>query len=294
MIRKFISFFTEIPKDSWRDVVLSSLLIPLVFYLFTKMRLWLVSIKPLNMLLTGYKKPEGSILIFLSQLSGANDQGNVNLSQRYLAFFPKPLPNNQNHREARQYQNVDPVWSQSDGLCTSEVFNLLGHLNGQQRIKIADTLKDWNDRSSPVFTVGFNPKTLDLMSSCTPINFRANSQWTCLSIDGNEFALNANYPNDAGVVQKTFYKNSNIPVFILAGLGTTGTEVSGKVLNQNRIALGKLYGSAPFCVLFKTDIQRGNNYYEITGLFPKPKSYRAIWYPITFFRLHRKNVFVKS
>lgn len=85
--------------------------------------------------------------------------------------------------------------------------------------------------------------------------------------------------------------NSKMPVFILAGLGTTGTEAAGKVLNENCISLGKLCGNGSFCVLFKTDITKGSNYYEIKGIFPKPKLYRAFWYPLTFIKWHFKKIY---
>ena len=51
MIQEILDFFTGITKDSWRDAVISSLLIPLVFYLFTKLRTWLLSISPINLVL---------------------------------------------------------------------------------------------------------------------------------------------------------------------------------------------------------------------------------------------------
>lgn len=294
MIQKIIEFFSGISKDSWRDVVLSSLLIPLVFYLFTKLRTWLVSLRPLNLLLAGYRKSKKDILIFLSQLSGATNQNNqlqLTPNQLYISRFPKPLPQNQNTVGLRAYQNIDPVWSQSDGQCAAEVFNLLGQISKHQGFRIADTIRDWNEYSNPVFTVGFNPKTHDLLNCCTPINFQLGSNGMNLSIQGHASALGAAYPADAGIVQKTFVSNSNVPVFILAGLGTTGTEASGKVLNENCIALGKLYGSSSFCVLFKTDITRGSSYYEMTGIFPKPQLYRALWYPITFYKWYRKKIF---
>jgi len=294
MVQKFIEFFSGISKDSWRDVVLSSFLIPLVFYLFTKLRTWLVSIRPLNLLLAGYRKSKKDILIFLSQLSGANNQNNqlqLTPNQLYLSRFPQPLPQNQNNVGFLAYQNIDPVWSQSDGQCAAEVFNLLGQIKKDQGFRIADTIRDWNEHSNPIFSIGFNPKTRDLMNFCTPINFQLSPNGMNLSIEGHNFNLGAVYPADAGIVQKTFVTNSDIPVFFLAGLGTTGTEAAGKVLNENCIAFGKLYGGSSFCVLFKTNITRGSNYYEITGLFPKPKKYRAIWYPITFFKWHRKKIF---
>jgi hypothetical protein len=291
MIQKFLDFFLKIPIDTWRDVVLSSFFIPLVFYLATKLRIWIVSLFPLNILFAGYRKTKTDILIFLSQLSGSNTQSQLVQNQIYISRFPQPLPTNQNNIAALTYRNIDPVWSQSDGQCAAEVFNILGQINKHQGFRIADTIRDWNERINPIFTIGFNPKTRDLLNCCTPINFQLLDSDTNLSIEGQAMPLGARYPDDAGILQKTFVTNTDIPVFILAGLGTAGTEVAGKVLNQNCIALGKLYGNKPFCVLFKTDIIRRSSYYEIKGIFPKPKLYRALWYPITFFKWYRKKVY---
>jgi hypothetical protein len=80
MIQEIIDFFTGIPKDSWRDVILSSFLIPLVFYLFTKLRIWLVSIQPKKLVLGGFQKSKKDILIFLTQLSGAHKQNNQSMA----------------------------------------------------------------------------------------------------------------------------------------------------------------------------------------------------------------------
>jgi hypothetical protein len=293
MIQEVIDFFTGIPKDSWRDVVISSFLIPTVFYLFTKLRVWLVSTQPINLVLDGFRNSKKDILIFLSQLSGANNHNNqlhLTHNQIYVCRFPQPLPQNQNNFGIRTYQNIDPVWSQSDGQCAAEIFNLLGQINKHDGFRIADILKDWNEHFSPIFSIGFNPKTRDLMSYCSPINFQLGANDTNLSISGNNLALGAAYPSDAGILQKTFMANSKMPVFILTGLGTTGTEAAGKVLNENCISLGKLYGRGSFCLLFQTNITRGSDYYEIKGIFPKPKLYRALWYPVTFIKWHFKKI----
>lgn len=84
MTQEIIDFFTGIPKDSWRDVVLSSFFIPLVFYLITKLRIWLVSIQPQNLVLAGFQKSKKDILIFLTQLSGAHKQNNQLSSIHFL------------------------------------------------------------------------------------------------------------------------------------------------------------------------------------------------------------------
>lgn len=291
MFQKVLDFFTSISKSTWQDIVLSSIFIPLVILSLSKLRVWLISLHPLNLIFKGYRNTKNDILVFISQLSGANNQGQLNPGQRYVARFPQPLPYNQANVGFMAYQNIDPVWSQSDGQCVAEVFNILGRINKDQGFRIADTVRDWNDRSNPLFSIGFNPKTSDVRNSCVPINFQLAANGTTLNIDGHNPPLGCVYPDDAGIVQKTFLENTDIPTFILAGLGTTGTEVAGRALNQNCIGLGKLYGNKPFCVLFKTDITKGNSYYEIEGIFPKPNLLRAFWYPFTFINWYRKKVF---
>jgi hypothetical protein len=294
MIEQVIHFFIDIPLDSWRDIFLSSFIIPLVFYLFSALRKYFISARPLNQVLAGFRKSKEDILIFLSQLSSAQTQGTqLKLGQRqlYVARFPMPTPQNQANIAIRNYTNIDPVWSQSDGQCAAEIFNLLGQVKKHQGFRIANTIRDWNIYSKAIFTVGFNPKTVDLLSICNPVNFKLDETGNYLSITGHEYTLNSLYPLDAGVIQKTFLSSTGKPVFILAGLGTTGTEAAGKVLNENAIAFGKLYGSSSFCVLFQTDITRGGSFYKIKGIFPRPILYRALWYPKTFFHWYRKNVF---
>jgi hypothetical protein len=294
MLNRIIDFFLNIPKDTWRDVVLSSMLIPLSFYSATKLRIWLESLRPKNSIFHGYKSAKNDILIFLSQLSAADDQQNMKTNQKYITSFPKSLPNNRNHLETQNYINIDPIWSQSDGLCATQVFNILGQINKYQDFRVADTIIDWNKRSNPIFTIGFNPKTIDLINSCAPINFQLNENGTTISLKEHMLILDAIYPNDAGIIQKTFISNTNIPVFILAGLGTTGTEVAGKVLNQNCVALGKLYGNKSFCLLFRTEITKGSSYYDLKCAYPKPQIIRALFYPVTYIKWYKKKLFLKS
>lgn len=291
MIQEIFDFFTGITKNSWRDVVISSMLIPLVFYLFTKLCTWLKSILPLNLVLAGFRKSKKDILIFLSQLSAASNQSQLTPNQLYVCQFPQPQPQNQTYLESRPFHNIDPLWSQADGQCAAEVYNLLGQINKHKGFRIANLQRDWTEHFSPIFSIGFNPKTNDLMNYCSPINFQLGTNCDELSITGHNLVLGDTYPSDAGILQKTYMSNSKLPVFILAGIGTTGTETSGKVLNENCISFGKLYGSRSFCVLFKTDITRGSNYYEIMGVYPKPKLYRALWYPITFIKWHNKKIY---
>lgn len=290
MIQSIIDFFSNISKDNWQSVVISSFLIPFIFYIFTKLKTYLGSIKPLNLVFSGFRNSKNDILIFLSQLSGACNN-ELNQNQQYIAKFPNPLPQNQSNQGKAHYRNIDLVWSQSDGLCAAEVFNLLGQINKHQGFRIADTINDWSKNKCPIFSIGFNPKTKDLIRFCIPINFNLGANSSSIAIEGLDIVLGSDYPNDAGILQKTYIINSNVPVFILAGLGTTATEASGKVLNENCISLGKLYGNGSFCILFKTDISRGSEFYEIMGMFPKPPLYRAILYPLTFIKWQRKKNF---
>ncbi len=289
MLKTVTDFFTITDKAIWQDVILSSLLIPFVIWIFEKIRMWINSTRPLRLLLKGYVGKENEVLLYLSQFSGADASGNQNPNQKYVTFYPSPLPTNRSNKNSALYQNIDPVWSESDGRCAADIFNILGRVGKNKNIKIADTVKDWGKHITPIFSIGFNPKTQDLLTECEPINYSLKD--LALSIDGSAIKLDSGYPGDAGIIQKTFVKNTSVPVFILAGLGTLGTEVSGNVLSRNCVELGKLYGSKTFCLLFKTDITKGRDYYDIKSMYPKPAYWRAILYPVTFFRWHGRNIF---
>jgi hypothetical protein len=146
MIQEIFDFFTGTTKESWRGVVISSLLIPLVFYLFTKLRTWLISIRPINLVLAEFRKSKKDILIFLSQLSATNNQLQLTHNQLYVCQFPQPSSQNQNNLGSRQYQNIDPLWSQADGQCAAEVFNLLGQINKYKGIRIANLQRHYKGK----------------------------------------------------------------------------------------------------------------------------------------------------
>ena len=289
-MKKVIDFFNITDKAIWQHVVLVAILIPLVLLVLEKIKKWYINAKPLSLLLNGYKNSNFEVLLFLSQLSGANDSHQKNPNQKYIASFPMPLPTDKNNLEYRRYQNIDPVWSETDGRCAADVFNILGRVSIIKDIRIADTIKDWDKHRNPIFTIGFNPKTVDLEKECKKINYEGyNSGY--LKIEGHDLKLDSRYPKDAGIIQKTFLNNTTVPVFILAGLGTNGTATSGYFLNENCLELGKLYGNEAFCVLLQTDITKGRNYYEIKGVYPRPNMLRAFLYPIVFYTWNKKNVF---
>lgn len=268
-----IDYIKSIDKAVWQDVFLSAIFIPIAIYVFKTIGNWITIKRPGNLLLKGFRK-QGDVLIFLSQLFGTSNNTDVNRDQKFIAFYPNPLPNNKNNQGTRHYINVNPVWSESDGRCATDIFNLLGRVDKTDNVKIAETIKDWDRREVPIFSIGFNPKTHDLITECSPINFSGLDR-DVLKIDGHSIELNSRMPYDAGIIQKTFLRDRNIPVFILAGHGMMGTELSGYFLKENFIILGKLYGDKPFCILLKTDVTKGKTYHEVKGIYPKPSSLYA-------------------
>jgi hypothetical protein len=123
------------------------------------------------------------------------------------------------------------------------------------------------------------------------MHFTLDPTGTVISIQDHAIQLNAISPNDAGVVQKTFLNNSKNPVIMLAGLGTTGTQAAGNVLNENCVALGKLFGNQPFCVLFQANVQQGASSYDIRAIFPKPHWSKCLFYPATYIKWYRRKIF---
>jgi hypothetical protein len=281
------NFFFHIPSDTWRDVILNSIIIPIVFEFYSQLRsIWLNSY-PLSQLFYGYRNSDYEILVFLSQLSSFR----IGLSNpSYFSNYPSPLPNNHNKLATKNFQNIDPLWSQSDGKCVSHILNIIGKINITLNYRIANTILDWRNHYNPIFTIGFNPKTVNLYNYCNPLYFDV-SNGNSITIQGHSFVLDCNYPKDAGIIQKTIITETNSSVFIIAGLGTTGTEVAGYLLSSNAVDLGKLYGNKAFCLAFKTDMDMAEVNSVIKGVYPRPHWSKAIFYPVTYFKWKTKNVF---
>jgi len=273
----------------WQDVVVSAFIIPLAFYVFKKIIFLIDSLIPSKQILDGYTRENDGVLIFHSQMSGADDNGVFNPNQKYITQYPAPLPSNRGNMKQQNKLNIDPVLSQAEMECLTDIYSLLGSIGKVSNVRTGDLIKDWNDWSSPMFSVGFNPKTHELIKKCDPISFTLLSNE--LKLSKFQYTLNSLNYNDAGVIQKTFQKGTNVPVIILAGLGTTGTSSSGLIFKQNIIGLGKLYGKDPFCVFIKANIQSGRTASSIDKIFPKPKFFNIILHPITYYRFNSKLYF---
>jgi hypothetical protein len=62
------------------------------------------------------------------------------------------------------------------------------------------------------------------------------------------------------------------------------TEITGFFFKQNAEVLGKLYDSGSFCVLLKTDIRKGREYYSIEAMYPKPRVYKMFTHPVVWYK----------
>jgi hypothetical protein len=293
MLTTITSFLFVKDKAIWQDVVLSSLCIPFVFWVLFKFRQWYNSQRPLNVLFKGVLDAN-QVLIFISQLSAADSTLQKISDPKYFTSYPSPTATDRFNLEHKGYRNIDPVWSESDGRCVADIFNVLGNVGKIKNVRVADTQKDWGRNNIPILSIGFNAKTIDLLDICDPINYKGYpiNPGEYLQIDGSEKKCYSVVPNDAGIIQKTFFKKSDVPVFLLAGLGTMGTEITGYFFSQNAVGLGKMFGSRAFCVLLSTNATRGREYSSIEAMWPKPSLMRIILHPIVYYQW--KSFFPKS
>ena len=288
-ITTLLSFTGVEDKSVWQDVLLSSFLIPVMIFLGVKLSGWWNKIRPSRLVFKDYLDKDSRVFIFHSQMSSADDNWNLKDNPKYVTRFPQPTPTNHANLGVQQKFNIDPVSSCADSECVADVFNILGLVHKTKNIFIGDLINDWNIWSDPIFSVGFNPKTHKLIERCSPIFFELDN--TALKVKNTNISFDSYLPNDAGVIQKTFDKESKKSVFILAGLGTMGTSEAGYVLKNNFIKLGKLFGNNSFCVFFKVKIDEGENSALIQKITPKPKWFRIILCPVSYFSFRKKGYF---
>jgi len=286
-------------KTVWQDTIISSILIgalllPLSLFVLRKIGSFFNKNMPLHLLFGGMLSNNLTTLIFLSQLTALDDNGNIDSAPSYTIKYPFPLPTNRGNIATADRGNIDPVWSEGDGECLADVFNALGTAGIASNIKVADTIQDWFKNNNPIISIGFNPKTLELEKRCYPLHYRKTDKIARVGgqvIHTPHLSLGKkslhSIASDAGIIQKTFIKNSDTPVFILAGLGTLGTSAAGYILRENAVSLGKLYGNDSFCILISVVAHSGRSGSNIVNVFPKPKLQRRFMYPITYIKFNK-------
>lgn len=298
MLESIISFIQKNNLDSitiWVEIVISSILLPLFFEFGKRIIVYVKDKRPLNSLLSGYVSKKDEVLLFLSQLSAVTDNIERVENQKYIIQYPEPTPREKNHLSNAYRHQIDPVWSEGDGECLADIYNVLGRANKSENIKIASTVKDWSKLANPTFSIGFNPKTTEqLMKICNPIFFRhiENDFGGHLEIDGHDLKLNAFLPDDPSIVQKTYYNNT--PIFLLAGLGTAGTSSAGYFLKVYCRDLGRLYGDRPFCALLLTNTNNGRESVILKAIYPYPKITNILFHPFSFYKFAKMSVFPRS
>lgn len=288
-ILKILSFTGVEDKSVWQHIFISALLIPIVILLLNKFLIWWNSKKPSRLVFKNCLKKDKNIFIFHSQMSGTDNNWNFNPNQKYITRFPRPLPTNHANLGVQKKKNVDPVLSQAEAQCLTDVYNVLGKVGKVKNIIVGDLINDWNIWSEPIFSVGFNPKTLKLIEKCSPIYFELTKD--TVVIKNKNISYNSISPNDVGIIQKTFTKDTHSPVFILAGLGTPGTSASGYIWRKNFIKIGKMFGSNPFCIFLKVKTDEGKTSAFIDKIYPAPNWRRIILYPLTYYSFIKKNIF---
>lgn len=275
----------------WQDIAVSSVVIPITLLLMTKLLEWWNKLRPSRSIFKGYLSENKDVYVFHSEMSVANDDWSKNPEPKYISFFPSPTPTNHNNLNIQRKLNIDLVSSVADGECVADIFNILGQVRKTKRIHLGDTIKDWHKWSTPIFSVGFNPKTEKLLKKCDPIYFELVNNSHGLTLKNDSIVLDDQSPNDAGIIQKTFDCESKVPVFILAGIGTTGTSAAGHVLKENYVKLGRLYGNRPFCLLFRVKLDEGKQSAQIKRIMPQPKWYVYILHPITILTFKNRGYF---
>ncbi len=293
-ITEFLSFTGVTDVTVWQDVAISSVLIPIVLLSIN----WLIeqwnNFQPAKLLLRKFLDKNTSILVFHSQMSGADDQWNFNPNQKYITKYPDPLPTDSQNMSIQRKFRIDPILSQAEADCLTDVYNILGKYGKVTNIIRADLISDWGKWSNPIITIGFNPKTMKLIEKCEPVYFELMQSAAGMTINDidHKITYDSYIPNDAGIIQKTFIKGSNNPIYIFAGIGTAGTGASGYILLKNITELGKLYGNSPFCAFLKVKINEGRESAYIDKLCPKPKWHRIILYPFIYYQFYKNKKFL--
>ncbi len=282
-VTNLLSFTGVDDSNTWKEIFISSILIPVVIFLSLALHNWYKNARPLWQVLHGFSDASNNIYIFLSQLLPVNEYGVENTQQKYVIRYLNPIPSNGLRTNKADRRNISPVWPEAEGLVLGNIYNLLGKLKRTDNIHLGSLIHDWEKIQFPTICIGFNPKYDQIKELCNT-DFTYNRSSIQLKDSNNSISP---YGVDGAVIQKTYYNNTSIPIFILAGLGIAGTKASGYILSKYAVDFGKLYGRKPFCILIKTSSKDGLESSVIVEMTSNVSWLNKIKYPFVFLKYRK-------
>ncbi len=276
-----------IPKDLsiWQGALLDAILIPFVIIAVAKIIKFYDSKRPGKLLLSKFCNQGKRVLIFTSQLSSLLPTGGLNLNPQYVAIIPHKTPTGTKIL-TKGYQNIDPVWSEADGECLADIYNVLGKVDKTENIDVGNINKHLDDWDSSIFSVGFNYKTDMILKKYKPVHFSLKLGGVKLKNSKKIYS----YINgvDHSVIQKTLNEDTGQPAFVLAGMGTLGTAAAGYYFRNNYIDMGKMFGDESFVILLSANLGEGKTSARMIKSYPKIKTLNKIFHPIVYWEKYRK------
>ena len=258
--------------------ILSSILAT-VFVLSTRY-FWykLISFYPKNRLFYGIVNSKEKCIIFQNRLR------DMKLENKFLTPEPNysTFPNQGPKYQLRQL--VPYVLSAEDSKATAMVYNMLGVIGKTNNIQSSYVDEDFDMWENPQFLIGGNWKTIRVFENHNPAYVCRDNKFIN-TINGKEFSPRSK-DEDLGLIQKTYNKNNNKPIWILMGYRGAGTAGAAYILNRHWRLFGKLYGKKSFGLIIRFDDKDGYENSAIADYYPKPTFFKRIIFYSSYKKLN--------
>jgi len=184
---------------------------------------------------------------------------------------------------AGPYPNIPSVTGQADVLAASDVAALLGEAGKRADIVFRTLEKNWDTWNEPLVTIGGHFKTFRVLEIAKPhlidYSLTAVDRFT-VTATGRAFINDG--ITDYGVIVKALHPVTKAPCLVIMGLGALGTEGAAHFFRNNARTFARLFGSGPFAVVVKVDLQHGRQAGVPVWLGPSPVWWRRVQHPYTF------------
>ena len=190
---------------------------------------------------------------------------------------------------AGPYPNIPSVTGQSDVVAASDVAALLGEAGKRANVVFRTLEKNWDTWDEPLVTIGGHFKTFRVLEIATPhlIDYKlsAGDRFTVAGV-GQEFINDG--ITDYGVIVKARHPVTKAPCLVIMGLGALGTECTSLFFRNNAGTFAKMFGTGPFTVVVKVELQHGRHAGVPVWVGPPPVLWRRVLYAHTFLTCVRK------
>jgi len=245
----------EIWSGAILGAVIGAIIIPIMFWIFSKSGTYWENTRPQNQLFGHLRFQEDKCQVFIRDFL-------IDRSSKLKVINPRI--------GIAEVPNVFQLWADVDGKATADVLNVLGQIGKTKNISIVKISQDTGQWNSHVIVIGGQGvKSFEFYRNFENVMYSMGDS-QILDKNGKSIPREDGYGYGIILKARNPFKTEGDGVgFLIGGFGTLGTVVASHYFREHFKDLGKQFGSKCFGIIVRASITAGEEAVEKLNQYDK-------------------------